>query len=368
MLKYLATAVLALTLGACSFDKNDDSVAAQRDKENKLTMSEFDKVKGLYRGLMTLNDVSYIVTMEIGYIPGESTEKDDKGQPIPKVIPRATLKRINPSSTDYKFDAYIDLKQVRLQLINLDAKQAGPGAGTASTAEASSSGLGPNEIYSIEFTNGGLNVEQKKLVGVIKNSVASRIGDISLEITNQEQESGTNSEQERYDRLKKEYDALAGDYIGDSVLDSKQTEYLLSIRVRVKQVGDFKVPEFYGHFQRTDDKHGTGAVTLAFMYSNSEKAPRLTMTGKARHYPNSDYYANIDGYIQDNTFIGGWITNLGFQGDLNLKRVQTVKNENGVDEVKETPNTGKCLESISPAAYAKLPKDGPIPTPRPKCF
>lgn len=376
MFKYLVLTLFALATVGCSFDKNGNSISEQRAKENNALIQKFSTVEGNYKGTLVLGGISYNALLSLTYtIQADPVEKDDNGQPLPQVITYGTLKRINPVGTDYSFKAtYVSELEYPLILTNDDVNQ-GPGnqntPGQQKNGANSPGGsgppgkLGPDEPYSIE-SKVVLDEATKKvreINGVVKNSSGVKIGSLRLTISSQQHETPNEKpEQAYYDRLKAEYEAIAGDYVGNSVLDSAVMEYILAIRVRTKQIDDLLVPEFYGTFKRTDDRKGGGALSLStFSYSPAQK--HLTMDGVPMHYPNSDYVAKFDGYIRDNSYIASWSTKRGFEGNLSLKRIRTVKK----DTEEETPEVDECSEQALAASWPTLPKEGPIPTPRPKC-
>lgn len=357
MLKYLGTALIALTLAGCSFDKGSgDDIKAQKAKDDAQTKAIFDPLVGSYEGQMRFNGTVYDVELAVGYVTQtESGKTDEKGQPLTKIVPRATLKRNNPVGVDITFDVIYDPAVPQIELINIESTKSATGGGAAPAT------LGPNDIHSIFFDQKGISLSAKTFVGSIKNDGPTPRGSISLKPSSKEQTTpDENPDQAYYNRLKKVYEKYVGNYVGFSTYEGQSREYRLSIKMRLDTSTDLEIPVLFGTFVRTDDKNENSALNLSFAYRTDTQL--LTIDATPRNYGNTSYRAKITGKIANNTFAGSWTSTRGFEGDLLLKRV----GPNG--EVIEEPGQEeeKCFAPVA-AKWPTLPENGPVPTPRPKC-
>ncbi|KYG61487.1 hypothetical protein AZI86_17395 [Bdellovibrio bacteriovorus] len=357
MLKYLVTALVAMSFVGCSFDKGGgDNIKAQKAKDDAETKAIFDPLVGNYEGQMRFNGTLYDVELAIGYVTQtESGKTDEKGQPITRIVPRATLKRNNPVGVDVTFDVIYDPAAPQLELINVESTKSANGGGAAPAT------LGPNDIHSIFFDQKGISLAAKTFVGSIKNDGPTPRGTISLRPSSTEQSApDENPDQAYYNRLRKVYEPLVGKYVGNSVLDGKSQEYSLTINMRIDTSQDLEIPVLYGLFVRTDDPTQNSALNLGFTYRTNTQQFRID--GTPRNFGNTSYKATITGKIVKNAFTGSWTSTRGFEGNLLLKKV----GPNGEVINEPVQDEEKCFEPAA-AKWPTLPEKGPIPTPRPKC-
>ncbi len=298
MMKKLILASALLALVGCAFDKDNATNNAREVEERQKLMSKFSRVVGYYTGKLTTSAAQQDVELRLFTLEDQGGT-NSSGEDRYRVVLRGNYKKINPVGPGFNFKARYIEETAELILTNE--------AGT----------LGVDDIHTINA-----KVVGQKIVGEVK-SISGVIGVLDLALTSNQTKvpGGSNEENEYYERLSRQYNAIAGTYAGENVVDGKVT-YQFSVSLQVVKTGI--VPQLIGEFKRHDDPEGNVSLTLTAVYQPELSPAVLTLTGKPRYNPNnSPYQGTFQGTLIGDEYKGSWRTNIrGFEGEFLLKKVK----------------------------------------------
>ncbi|WP_374078393.1 hypothetical protein [Bdellovibrio bacteriovorus] len=297
MLKKLILSVAMLSLAACAFDKDTSDDNAREVAERQRQLNTYSRVVGFYSGKLTTPAAQQDVELRLFTLENEAG-KNSNGDERYSVVLRGNYKKLNPVGPGYNFKARYIPETAELILTN------------------DSTALGVDDIHTINAKFSG-----QKIIGEVK-SVSGVIGVLDLTLTsNERQAPGNNEENEYYERLRRQYESIAGTYAGNNTVDGK-AKFSFTISLQVIKVG--LTPQIVGEFKRSDDPGESVSLTLTAVYQPELSPAILTLTGVPRFNPtNSPYKATFEGTLIGDEYKGSWRTNIkGFEGDFVLKKVK----------------------------------------------
>lgn len=294
MIKKLFLTFLFLSLSACAFNKDtsDDNIREVAERQRQL--NTYNTVVGLYNGKLTTPTSQQDVELRLFTLENEAG-KNANGDERYSIVLRGNYKKLNPVSPGYNFKARYIPETAELILTNDNLN------------------LTADDIHTINA-----KVSGQSIVGEVK-SISGVIGILQLTLAaNEHQNPGNNQENEYYERLRKQYEAIAGTYSGNNILNGK-AQFGMKITLQVVKQG--VVPQLVGIFTRDDDPSDSVSLILSATYQPELSPAVLTMTGTPRYASNSPYKATFEGTLIDNVFKGSWRTNVkGFEGEFSLKK------------------------------------------------
>lgn len=297
MLKKLILSVAMLSLAACAFDKDTSDDNAREVAERQRQLNTYSRVVGFYSGKLTTPAAQQDVELRLFTLENEAG-KNSNGDERYSVVLRGNYKKLNPVGPGYNFKARYIPETAELILTN------------------DSTTLGVDDIHTINAKFSG-----QKIIGEVK-SVSGVIGVLDLTLTsNERQAPGNNEENEYYERLRRQYEGIAGTYVGNNTVEGK-AKFSFTISLQVIKVG--LAPQIVGEFKRSDDPGESVSLTLTAVYQPELSPAILTLTGVPRFNPtNSPYKATFEGTLIGDEYKGSWRTNIkGFEGDFVLKKVK----------------------------------------------
>ncbi|UOF02837.1 hypothetical protein [Bdellovibrio reynosensis] len=296
MLKKLILILGVLSLTACAFDQDTSKSDAKEAEERARLLSKYNSVVGTYAGKLSTGNSEKDIELTL-FTLEEVDSQNQNGEDTNRVVLRANYKAINPASAG----------------LNLRVRYIPETSELIFTNENKTPG--PDDVHTINAKIAGNTIEgQVKslsgLVGVLK---------VSLQSAERQKPGSDNQEHEYYERLREQYEAIAGTYTGANIKGGKAT-FTFTITLQVVKEG--KVPKLIGRFDRADDPAGSVSLYLKVNYQTDLNPPVLTITGTSIQH-SSDYLATFDGTLVNGEYKGSWQNNKqGFQGDFTLKKVQ----------------------------------------------
>jgi hypothetical protein len=319
MLKKLILTLSVLSLAACAFN-NDESGADKLNKklaeENRRTEISFAKVEGSYTGnLIRENGAKEVIQITL-FLSGEDTgQKNTDGSAQIKYMQKAVYTRINPASR---------------ALTDLNASYT-PETGVVNiTNPAAAQNDDIQSIFTI--------VKDRVMTGTVK-SKAGIIGRFTANyVVGGSSNGGNGSDEEYYDRLRKELLAISGTYYG-CVITTKEAQQNGQPSYKAKMTlsladkdadGNTTKPSIAGEFRRNNDKTGFTKGILSGTYRSDFIPATLTLNGR---YPaaNNGYVTVFKGSLSDSgdyvaDFMNG---NSGIEGKMYFKKGQTYPSKCG---------------------------------------
>ncbi len=316
MLKKLILFAAILSLSACAFDKDSSRVNAKEAAEREKLIQTYKPVEGLYRGTMTTDTFTQPVELRMFTLEVEAGKNANGEERYLKVM-RGNFKKMNSVDPNTSFKARFVPETGELILTN------------------SKENLEADDVHTINA-----NVSGQKINGDAI-TVSGDIGKLELTLISSASNKPGNSETEFNERLRRQYESIAGTYVGENILDGKVTfKGTLILYVMEKEVDPSAggknssasvapstvkklQPQLVGEFQRSDDPSNDLALILATSYQPEAAPPKLIMTGKLGRITNVPYEANFQGVFIDGHYLGSWRSSTrGFQGDFILKKVK----------------------------------------------
>ena len=294
MLKKIILLAAVLGLSACAFDKDESKVNAKEAADRAKIESIYKPIEGVYRGTLTTDTVKQPVELRLFILEVQSGQNANGEDRYLKVL-RANLKQTNSTDPSSNFKARYIQETGELILSN------------------SSTSFMDNEAHTINA-----KVIGEKIVGDAV-TIAGQVGQIELSLTSKSSNRPDNSDGEFKERLRRQYQAIVGTYVGENILEGKATfTGTLTLSIVEKEIGPYLV----GQFKRNDDPLNDMMMILTSTYEPQYSPARLTMTGKLSH-TNINYEANFQGVFIDGNYHGSWRSSTrGFQGDFILKKVK----------------------------------------------
>lgn len=270
MLKKLILTLSVLSLAACAFN-NDESSANKMNRklaeENARAAAIFAKVEGAYQGNL-IRENGAIEVIEIKLVGlFEEVAKNKDGSAINQFYQTAAYTRMSPSSASITgLSANYTPEMGSLTITNPDKD------------------LNNDDIHSIIAT-----IKDGVMVGVVK-SKAGIIGSMNLKfVIGGSSNSGNGSEEQNYERLRQEYDKIAGDYLGCVITTKAMTQRgipnykakmtLSRFEEKVSLTAKTTRPILAGTFVRNYDTQEFMRAALSGEYRNDFVPAILTLDG-----------------------------------------------------------------------------------------
>lgn len=316
MLKKLILILSVLSLAACAFN-NDESSANKRNKklaeENARAAATFSKVEGSYQGnLIRENGATEVIEITlVGLV--EEVGKNEDGSAINQYLQTAVYTRLSPSSA---------------ALTGLSANYT-PEVGALTITNPDKT-IKNDDIHSITAT-----IKDGVMSGVVK-SKAGILGHMTLKfVVGGSSNDGNGSDEQYYERLRKEYTQIAGLYSG-CVIPTKEMSQKGSQSFKAKitlslfeqKVSEGKDettrPTLVGIFKRNYDTIDAYLADLTGSYRNDLVPAILTLNGKYRG-DKVGYQTVFKGSLsKDGEYIADFASSTrGIEGKMYFKKGQS---------------------------------------------
>ena len=299
MLKKMILALTVLTLSACAFDKDASKNNAKEVEETQRQKSTYDPITGVYTGQLRTPSNRQDISITLFTLAEPVAPNSDRDDGFRWVL-RANYKKINPVGMGYSLKARFIPETGQLILTNENISK-----GT----------IGMDDVHTIEA-----KIVGQRIIGEAK-SITGVIGTVELNMTSNEAAApGNNEEAEYYERLRQQYESIAGVYAGDNVVNGKVT---FSFKISLQVIREGLVPKLVGEFNRDDDPTSSVSLSLSGIYQPDLTPATLTLSGKPRfNSNNSSYAATFEGTIVNGVYKGSWFTNTrGAEGSFTLKKM-----------------------------------------------
>ncbi|MEN0058061.1 MAG: hypothetical protein AAGB31_04450 [Bdellovibrio sp.] len=298
MLKNILLLPVLIGLASCAFDKNAGNDNAKEVEERQAQLAAFSPVIGTYSGYLTRASGRQDVQLRL-FTLEERSGTNSNGESRYRVVLRGTYDRINPAGSLFNFEARYIPETGALILTNI------------------SSDLALDDIHTINA-----EIRGQRIVGEAK-SISGPVGQVDLQLSsNSSNTGGGEREDEYYDRLRRQYQAIAGTYAGDNVVDGKTTfSFKIKLEVVDSYVNSKVVPAIVGTFTR-DDAPENMAVTLnlTVIYRPDLNPPRLSIKGTPQSSTVA-YTATFEGVLVEGVYTGSWSsTRRNHEGTFNLTK------------------------------------------------
>lgn len=284
--------VMAAALAGCAFGQ-DSQTANKRDIEDRARiLGSFSLVEGTYSGNLNLA-TSTKVELQVFHLDeksGQYADGTDRYLPVLK----ASLARLNPASTTLNFSARFVQETGELLLVNSD------------------SSIDATDIQSLTLV-----LASGQLNGAVK-SKSGPLGNAALTISSKQSETPKDPTEEINNRLRADYRAIAGEYVGDILLGSEKL-YAVNLKlILVEEVGsNGKSKPTLRAVYRPDDGSGEGFdnfLNVDYRADLNPKTIKMTANGQSR------YYINIDGIFVNGHIESKFVDMRGREGTLKLVR------------------------------------------------
>ncbi|WP_413575474.1 hypothetical protein ACLVWU_14145 [Bdellovibrio sp. HCB290] len=313
MLKKLILALTVLSLAACAFNNDDngsDNFNKKLNDDNQRSAEIFRKVEGSYQGNMIrengATEIVQISLLLLNINTGTNTDGSAKIQHMQK----AAYTRVSPASAP---------------LTDMDVAYV-PETGTLNILN--SKAVTNDDVQSIIATVQG---------GVITGTVKSRtgiIGRISLKfIIGGSSNDGNGSDEQYYNRLREQYTAISGTYLGCVISTKEVSQRIPSYKGKIKlsifeqKVGtnpadNTTIPTLVGSFTRNYDKNDFLKADLSGIYRSDFVPATLSLTGT---YPaqNNGYSTVFKGTLANGEYTADFMNAKGgIEGQMYFKKGQ----------------------------------------------
>ena len=300
-MKTVNTLLLALAatvaMAGCAFSsdaaKDEQTVREMRDR-NKL-LRDFAMVEGTYMG--TFNDGQSVKSVELSiYHVDEKTETNSNREPVFMPVLYARIKTLDTLRFDNVLNARFFPETGELILSN--SNRSDPG------------------LQSI-----GGTVRGAKIAGQVK-TYQGVLGDIDVDLVSRESHAPRDgSGEETEDRLRRQYEAIAGDWTGLVTPESGLPEKILvRFFVTTQQQNGRNTPVLMGFYHPAASSADNLDQSLVVTYKAETTPPQILMTslGANPARPNG-YFISFDTTLQpDGTIVGGVTTQRGYAGRVLL--------------------------------------------------
>lgn len=302
-LKNLFLAVVALSLAACAFDKDKGMTDGDEIKRRELLKQSYQKVEGTYSGtIKTVNGLEEI-QLVLTVLDEEAGDNSHK-LPVMNPLLAAYYKKINPVGPGYEFTTrlYPD-RNNEIVMVNKGTK------------------LTRDDIHTINA-----KIENGTIVGKA-SSTGGFIGNIELSLTSRQTGgNGSTEENEYYDNLRRQYQAIQGTYEGQIVSKveaNKKINVTLELQVLEKEQENSKitVPYLKGTLHDIADTYRFSDWTMTVSYNTDTTPFSLTLAGTPVNSSNSKATVSMRGTLEGDTFTGNFTRDpIPFPGAFVLKK------------------------------------------------
>lgn len=322
MFKNLILFATTLGLSACAFDKDSSKVNA-KDTADRLRLEQAYKplANNVYRGTITTDTFQQPIELRLFMLEVKDGKNANGEDRYLKVL-QGNLRKTNSVDASNNYNARFISETGELILSNVAEKD-----------------LSSDDVHTVNAVVNGDKITGQSI------TVSGDVGIVDLTLYSNSSSKPGNSESEFNERLRRQYEAIAGTYVGDNVFDGKVNfKATLVLYVLEKEVpnssgsssssgssnggtpapGTKKIrPELMAEFTRSDDPSNDLALLLTSVYQPEAVPAKLIMTGKLGRITNVPYEANFSGVFIDGNYHGSWRSSTrGFQGDFILKKVK----------------------------------------------
>lgn len=306
-MKHLLLAFTILSLAACAFDKDSTGSNKQTRRlaeQNEEVLANFSKARGLYAGDLNRPNGTEKIQINLSILGEPANSANDDGTTDIRYRQAAAYIRINPVGTTITSFAVTFIPETgALRLVN------------------TTKDLGIDDVHSIfaTITNG-------RLTGTV-DSLTGQIGTLNLQIQANESANPSNGAEEEYNnRLREQYNALAGSYVGcvkappNSGAQSYTVKMSLSVYEDATGGTNKTTPRLAGSFHRDYDKLGGLDASLSATYRPDLHPATLNIVGKP-FVSNNGYVSTFQGTIVDGEYEGTFTsTRKGLEGSIYMKK------------------------------------------------
>lgn len=285
-------AVFAMTGCAFSSDaaKDEQTVREMRDR-NKL-LSDFAMVEGTYMG--TYNDGESVKSIELAiYHVDEKTETNSSREPVFMPVLYARIKTLDIVKLDTVLGARFFPETGELILSNSNRNDA--------------------NLQSI-----GANVRGMKITGQMK-TYQGALGNMEVDLVSRESRAPADgSGQETEDRLRRQYEAIVGDWVGLVTPETGIPEKILvRFFITTQTVNGRNVPVLLGFYHPFRSNADNLDATLTVTYKAETTPAQLLLSSAIRP---SGFFISMDTVLQENgtKIVGVASTHRGYEGRVEL--------------------------------------------------
>ncbi|MGE5085699.1 MAG: hypothetical protein ACM3MG_05315 [Bacillota bacterium] len=311
-MRYILLVFTVLNLAACAFDKDNsgsDKQTRRLAEQNAEVIANFSKAKGLYAGDLTRPNGVEKIQINLSILGESGSSANNDGTTDVRYRQAAAYIRINPVG----------------QTITSFAVNFIPETGVLSLVNTAKD-IGIDDVHSIFAT-----IINGRLTGSV-NSLTGQIGLINLQIQANESANPSNGAEEEYNnRLRQQYNAIAGSYVGcvKPPPNSDTQSYTVTMNLSVYEDatdGSAKTttPRLAGSFHRDYDKLGGLDASLSATYRPDLHPATLNIVGKP-FVSNNGYVSTFQGTIIDGDYEGTFTsTRKGLEGNIYMKKGKTL--------------------------------------------
>lgn len=305
-MKKLILAVALLGLAACSYsnDKSGSSNQTKRlEENNNRTSSNFGRIAGLYTGTLRTRNGDQKIQINLSILGKPDGTKNSDGTDRIVMSPAAAYIKIDPVGEPLANFSILYVPETgRLVMTNMAAKDI-------------------DEVHTIEAT-----VIKTHMSGVVKTQAGSA-DHFELDLVANQSSSDPNGAQEEYkNRLREQYRALAGSYLGCVLLaQDGTTKVPYTTKMTLSFYDDSTdpknvIPVLTGNFHRDTDKTDGTDSSLSGVYRPDLTPATLTIIGKP-YIANNGYVSRFDMVTTADGFSGPFTsTKKGLEGNIFFKK------------------------------------------------
>lgn len=297
-MKKILIAALSLSLTACAFKDNGTSTNEEEIRERRKLNEMYKPLVGKYAGRIHTAMGPQDIEINL-FILGEEKGRDS----VRKVLPmlKASYRRINPVGVTALFNSSYVPETGDLFL----------------TSEIAADKLRSDDIHTITARLLGQRIEGNAA------SKAGPVGHVDVSfVTTQADVPSVGDENDYNQRLRQEYEKIAGRYQGVVTTPTKQT-YNAEIHLAIVGSESSGLPQVIGSFIRSDESSRSLDLVLSVSSYKFEITPaELILTGRPK-FGTANYRASFDGSFKEGQFYGTMTSSSrGVEGTFLFKKVE----------------------------------------------
>lgn len=296
IIKKIILIFVVLALSACSFSKDDSTTNGTELRERQKLAESYKAVTGAYRGTLTTSSSRQDVELSL------FTLEQNTAAGATKLVLIANFKKINPVGNNTTFESRYVPETGELVLSSL------------------LSSFGPDDIHTVNLIARG-----ERLTGEAK-SVSGVIGVLDLSLQSRQSTVPGEGERESYkERIRNQYNAIAGTYKGNIVpLPQDGAPFAVIVQINVadmtNEAGEV-LPQLMGILSYPATGTRDLDLTLTMVYRPDLTPAQLNITARPRFIGNNEYKATLQGTLKDNKYSGTMTsTAKGFEGNFVLTK------------------------------------------------
>jgi hypothetical protein len=294
-MKNLVLTLTILILAGCAFDKDGSTTSKTELRENQKQSEIYNSIKGNYRGQLTTATTKQDVELNLDILERIVNSKKE-------LILIGNYKKNNPVGPNLSFNARYTPENGQLVLMSNLAT------------------FGPDDIHTIS-----LQVQGTDLIGEAK-SISGVVGRLHLSLVSRQSDTPNDNAGEDYkERLRAQYNAIAGSYKGNVIPPPQDgAPFAIIVRINVADVADANgevMPQLMGILSYPAYNSTDLDMTLTMTYRPDLNPPQLSITARPRFSAGSDYRANLQGTLKNGKYTGSMTsTAKGFEGNFTLTK------------------------------------------------